>query len=49
MDNCRYFGTDRLVTEYERDVQKNCKCVMEDDSKDFVSIEIAHDVLGRTL
>jgi hypothetical protein len=49
VDDCRYFGTDHLVTEYERNVQKNCKCVMEEESKEFVSIEITHDVLGRTL
>jgi len=49
VDDCRYFGTDHLVTEYERNVQNNCKCVMEEESKEFVSIEITHDVLGRTL
>ena len=25
VDDCRYFGTDHLVAEYERNVQNNCK------------------------
>ncbi len=28
VDDCSYFGTDHLVKEYERNVQKNCKCVL---------------------
>jgi hypothetical protein len=27
VDNCRYFGTDDLVAEYEKNVQKRWKCV----------------------
>jgi hypothetical protein len=34
---------------YEQNVQKHCKCVLEGESKEFVSIEIKHDVAGRTL
>jgi hypothetical protein len=49
VDDCRYFGTDHLVSEYEANVQKHCKCVLEGESKEFVSIEIKHDVAGRTL
>ncbi len=49
VDDCRYFGTDDLVAEYEKNVQKHCKCVLEGESKEFVSIEINHDVAGRTL
>ncbi len=49
VDDCRYFGTDHLVVEYEANVQKNCKCVLEDESKEFVSIEINHDVEGRAI
>ena len=49
VDDCRYFGTDRMVDEYERNVKKHCKCVFEGESKEFVSIEITHDVMGRTL
>jgi hypothetical protein len=49
VDDCRYFGTDRLVEEYEANVQKNCKCVLEGESREFVSIEIKHDIEGRTL
>ncbi len=30
VDDCRYFGTDHLVAEYEANVQKNCKCVLEE-------------------
>jgi hypothetical protein len=40
VDDCRYFGTDRLVAEYEANMQQNCKCVLEGESKEFVSIEI---------
>jgi hypothetical protein len=49
VDDCRYFGTEDLILEYERNVQKHCKCVLEGESKEFVSIEINHDVAGRTL
>ena len=49
VDDCRYFGTDDLILEYELNVQKHCKCVLEGESKEFVSIEINHDVAGRTL
>jgi hypothetical protein len=49
VDDCRYFGTDHLVAEYEKNVQENCKCVLEGESKEFVSIEIKHDIKGRTL
>jgi hypothetical protein len=49
VDDCRYFGTDRLVEEYEANVQKNCKCVLEGESREFVSIEIKHDIAGRTI
>jgi hypothetical protein len=49
VDDCRYFGTDHLVAEYENNVQENCKCVLEGESKEFVSIEIKHDIKGRTL
>jgi hypothetical protein len=49
VDDCRYFETDHLVSEYGANVQKHCKCVLEGESKEFVSIEIKHDVEGRTL
>ncbi len=49
VDACRYFGTKRMVEEYERNVKQHCKCVFEGKSKEFVSIEITHDVKGRTL
>ncbi len=49
VDDCRYFGTDHLVAEYEKNVQENCKCVLEGESKEFVSIEIKHDIKERTL
>jgi hypothetical protein len=38
-----------MVEEYEWNVMQHCKCVFEGESKDFVSIEITHDVQGRTL
>ena len=47
VDDCRYFGTSRLVAEYEEAVQLHCKCTMEGRSKEFVSIEINHEsILG---
>ncbi len=49
VDDCRYFGTEDLVAEYEKNGQKHCKCVLEGESKEFVSIEINHDIAGRTL
>jgi hypothetical protein len=49
VDDCRYFGTEEMVAEYERNVEKHCKCVFEGESKEFVSIEIAHDVVGGVI
>jgi hypothetical protein len=49
VDDCRYFGTDLLIQAYEQDVQKHCKCTMEGESKEFVSIEIKHDIKGQKL
>jgi hypothetical protein len=49
VDDVRYFGTERLVKEYESTIQKHCKCTLEGISNEFVSIEIHHDVEGKTL
>jgi hypothetical protein len=49
VDDVRYFGTEKFVNEYEEAVQKNCKCTMEGDSSEFVSIEIKQDLEQRTL
>jgi hypothetical protein len=49
VDNCRYFGTDDLVGEYEKVLVENCKCTLEGVAKEFVSIQINHDVKGETL
>ncbi len=49
VDDVRYFGTDRLVSEYEKTIQQNCKCILEGVSAEFVSIEVVHDVEGKTL
>ena len=38
VDDCRYFGTAELVSEYEKAITDNCKCTMEGVSKEFVSI-----------
>ena len=48
-DDVRYFGTERFVKEYEENVEKNCKCTMEGDSNEFVSIEIKQDLESRTV
>jgi hypothetical protein len=49
VDDVRYFGTENFVREYEEAIQKNCKCTMEGDSSEFVSIEIKQDLEQRTL
>jgi hypothetical protein len=49
VDDCRYFGTKDLVEEYEKTVSANCKCTMEGISKEFVSIQLNHDLAKRTI
>ena len=49
VDDVRYFGTDKLVRDYEKMIQLHCKCTLEGISNEFVSIEINHDVVGKTL
>jgi hypothetical protein len=49
VDDVRYFGTDKFVHEYEEAVKKNCKCTMEGESNEFVSIEIKQDLKEKTL
>jgi hypothetical protein len=49
VDDVRYFGTERMVKEYEENVTKNCKCTMEGDSNEFVSIEIVQDLTSKTV
>ena len=49
VDDCRYFGTKKLVDEYEQQVSAHCKCTMEGVSKEFVSIKFIHDMKGKTL
>jgi hypothetical protein len=48
VDDVRYFGTERYVKEYEEAVQRNCKCTMEGESTEFVSIEIQQDLEAKT-
>jgi hypothetical protein len=38
VDDCRYFGTDDLMEEYEKVLVENCKCTLEGVAKEFVSI-----------
>ena len=49
VDDVRYFGTDLFVKGYEEAVSKNCKCTMEGESSEFVSIEIKQDLKEKTL
>jgi len=49
VDDVRYFGTDEFVKEYEKAVSANCKCTMEGDSDEFVSIEIKQDCTLKTV
>jgi hypothetical protein len=49
VDDCRYFGTKGLVDEYEQMVTKHCKCTLEGASKEFVSIQLNHDLQRKTM
>jgi hypothetical protein len=49
VDDVRYFGSERFVKEYEEAVKENCKCTMEGDSNEFVSIEIKQDLTNKTV
>jgi hypothetical protein len=49
VDDCRYFGTDDLVKAYEKTVTENCKCTLEGEAKEFVSIQIKHDLQAKTI
>ncbi len=48
VDDCRYFGTPELVGEYERIITSNYKCTMEGVSKEFVSIQMNHNLGKKT-
>ncbi len=37
------------MKEYEEILLSNCKCTLEGVAKEFVSIQILHDVKGKTL
>jgi hypothetical protein len=49
VDDCRYFGTPELVKEYERTISENCKCTMEGETKEFVSIQVKHNKILGTI
>jgi hypothetical protein len=49
VDDVRYFGTEKFIKEYEEAVSRNCKCTMEGDSSEFVSIDIKQDLEQKTL
>jgi hypothetical protein len=49
VDDCRYFGTEELVSDYERTITEHCKCTLEGRSTEFVSIKIDHDIAAGTL
>ena len=49
VDDVRYFGTTKLVKEYETTIAKHCKCTFEGEAKEFVSIEILHQVDEKIL
>ena len=49
VDDVRYFGSDKFVHEYEEAIKRNCKCTMEGESNEFVSIEIKQDLTNKTL
>ncbi len=37
------------MVEYEKVLKENCKCTLESEAKEFVSIQIKHDVKGKTM
>jgi len=49
VDDCRYFGTPDLVKQYEKTISENCKCTLEGESKEFVSIQVHHDKVKGTI
>jgi hypothetical protein len=49
VDDVRYFETEEMVTNYEKTINENCRCIFEGVSKDFVSIQILHDVDAKIL
>ena len=49
VDDCRYFGTPNLVKQYERTISENCKCTLEGEAKEFVSIQVSHDKVRGTI
>ncbi len=49
VDDCRYFGTDDLVKTYEKTITENCKCTLDGEAKEFVSIQIKHDLQAKTI
>jgi hypothetical protein len=49
VDDCRYFGTPDLLRKYEETISGNCKCTMEGETKEFVSIQVKHDLKERTI
>jgi hypothetical protein len=49
VDDCRYFGTEQLVRDYERTISEHCNCTLEGKSTEFVSIKIDHDIEAGTL
>ena len=49
VDDVRYFGTDRMVQQYEETISANCKCTMEGVSTEFVSINMKQDIERGTL
>ncbi len=49
VDDCRYFGSKDLVQEYEKIISDNCKCTMEGVSKEFVTIQLNHDLSMKTM
>ena len=49
VDDVRYFGTDRMVPQYEATISANCKCTMEGVSTEFMSINMKQDIERGTL
>ena len=47
-DDVRYFGTPKLLAEYERIVQEKIKCKLEGVSEEYVSISMKQDIVNGT-
>jgi hypothetical protein len=49
VDDCRYLGTQDLISEYEKTVGAYCNCTFEGVSSEFVSVQMNHNLQLKTM